>query len=813
MKILKFGGSSLATAERIERVVDIVRSAKEGHDVAVVVSALGGVTDDLLEAARLAAGREAVYNDRLQEIEQRHTNVLNEVSSPRERAAVHDEIACCFRDLHDLLHGTYLLREASPSILDNISSYGELLSSHIVASAMRRAGLDAEPCDARKLIVASTHFGDSQVDLETTYERIRGKFAQLDQPLQVVTGFIAATPEGRTTTLGRGGSDYTAALLGAAVNAAEIEVWTDVPGVMSADPRVAPAARSIDTMGYAELMELSHFGAKVVHPPSINPARSRGIPLSIRNTFDPEHPGTRITANAKAESAHPVRGIASIRGMALLRLDGTGMVGVPGIVMRLFGALARQQISVTLISLSSSEHSICFAVSSDDVDMARRSIEKEFDLELQVGQIDPLVIEHDMTVIAAVGAGMRHRHGISGRLFGVLGDHGVNVRAISQGSSELNISLVVAACDEAKAVNVIHDAFLYPNLRTVEVCVVGVGRVGKAFLDQLRDHHDSLVETKGVDVRLTAVAGRTQALIDPQGLDPGNAIERLRREGHGYQLDDFAAFDGERPHRVLVDCTASKEVIRCYDRMLESGISVVTANKMRVAGPRESWEALRKLGPGRLYCETTVGAGLPVLGTLQYLQSTGDQVVRIEGVLSGTLGYLTYQLGEGHRFSDVVREAHKLGYTEPDPREDLGGNDVARKLLILGRIAGQSLEPEDVDVEPLLPDSSWYDLTIEEFWERLPELDTHFAERQAQAAAGGGRLCYVAKLGTGSACVALSEIGPDHPCFGIRGTDNLIAVYTDRYTDTPLVIQGPGAGPEVTAAGVFGDILRAVAEA
>lgn len=812
-KILKFGGTSVATAENIRSVAEIVRAASASGGVAVVVSALGGVTDGLLRCVRLAAARDAAYNDRRREIEGRHLAVLDEVSSPDERAAVRDEIAAAFRDLHDLLHGAYLLREASSRIRDGISSYGERLSSHIVAAAFRRAGLRAAPCDARRLIVTGSEFGAAQVDLVTTYERIRRHFEQPDLALQVVTGFIAATPEGQTTTLGRGGSDYTAALLGAALEVDDVELWTDVPGVMSADPRVAPAARSIETLSYDELMELSHFGAKVVHPPSVYPARSRGIRLAIRNTFDPAHPGTVVTAETTPDGEHPVRGIASIPDVALMRLEGAGMVGVPGIAMRLFGALAQERISVILISQASSEHSICFAVAAKDVEAAKRSVDREFDLECRVGHIDPLIVEEDMTVVAAVGAGMWHRHGIAGRLFGVLGEHGVNVRAICQGSSELNISLVVEACDEARAVNVVHDAFLFPTRRVVEVFVVGVGRVGGALLAQFHEHRRELADRRDVELRLTAVAGSRAALADAGGLDPGTAAERLAAEGRPYELDHLAAsFADAKARRVFVDCTASAEVTRCYERLLRGGADVVTANKLRIAGERSSWEEIRDLGPGRLFFETTVGAGLPVVGTLEYLQSTGDRVHRIEGVLSGTLGYIADELGAGRAFSEAVREAHARGFTEPDPRQDLGGHDVARKLLILARVTGRDLEPEDVAVEPLLPDAGWQELADDEFWRRLPELDAAFAERQRAAAAAGRRLCYLAELGGEGASVALVTVGQDHPCFGIRGTTNLIAVNTDRYADSPLVVQGPGAGPAVTAAGVFGDILRAVAQ-
>ncbi len=814
MKILKFGGSSVATADRIRTVVEIVREARRNDRLAVVVSALGGVTDVLLDAAHMAASRDEAYKDKLTEIETRHFETLAELTSPADRAPVHDDIVEAFRDIGDLLHGTFLLREASPRIRDSIASYGERLSAHVVAAAARHAGLDAEPCDARRLIVTGPEFGAAQVDSKVSYARIREHFGRQDLPLQIVTGYIGATPEGQTTTLGRGGSDCTASLLGAALEASDVELWTDVNGVMSADPRLVPAAAPIERLSYDELMELSHFGAKVVHPPSVHPARRQGTRLWIKNTLQPDFPGTVVTDEAEARGKRPIRGIASIPRVALLRLEGDGMVGVPGIAMRLFGAVAREKVSVILISQASSEHSICLALTSEDVPAAARSIEEEFTLERRVGLIDPLVVEDEMAVIAAVGAGMRARVGIAGKLFAVLGSHGVNVRAISQGSSELNISLVVEARDEARAVNAIHDALLFPGRKVVELCLIGTGRVGGTLLEQIAEQQKALATKRGMKVRLAVVGGRSRVLTDPAGLDPATAPQRLRAEGEPYDLGELVTslVEDRQPKTVFVDCTASAEVTRCYDRLLAAGIDVVTANKLRLAGPGADYESLKRARPGRLFFETTVGAGLPVIGTLEYLLSTGDRVRRIEGVLSGTLGFLADQLGAGRSFSETVRRAYDLGYTEPDPREDLSGRDVARKLLILGRLVGCEMEPEDVEVEPLLPDSSWNGLEMEDFWQRLGELDASFAERQAAASREGARLCYLARLDDCGARVSLEAVDAAHPCAGLRGTDNLIAVYSDRYRETPLVVRGPGAGPEVTAAGVFGDILRSVAE-
>jgi aspartokinase/homoserine dehydrogenase 1 len=532
---------------------------------------------------------------------------------------------------------------------------------------------------------------------------------------------------------------------------------------------------------------------------------------------------------AEPAPGYPIRGISSIHGVALLRLEGDGMVGVPGIAMRLFGALAREGISVILISQASSEHSICFAVEPAAVDAAAAAVRREFALERAAGLIDELVVEREMAVVAAVGSGMRERPGIAGRLFGVLGDHGVNVRAVAQGSSERNISLVVARGDEARALDRIHETFFFPGRQTAEITLAGAGRVGGELLAQIAARRGALERERGLRLRLTGVAGRRGALVDPEGpegIDPERAAERLHAALGGAGSGDPAGASGllelsavvdrlaavRRPLRVFVDATAGDEVPAHYERLLAAGVAVVTANKRRLAGPLAGWRSLRAAGPGRLYFETTVGAGLPVILTLHHLLETGDALRRLDGALSGTMGFLMDRLDRGEPLSAALARAHELGYTEPDPREDLGGRDVARKLLILARVAGHDLEPDDVEVEPLVAVEPWAGLDLDGFWRRLPEADAGLARRREAAAGRGRRLRYLASFADGRARVALEEVGPDHPCFGIAGTDNLIAIRSDRYRDSPLAVRGPGAGPAVTAAGVFADVLRAVAE-
>lgn len=820
MHVCKFGGTSVATPDAIRRVVAIVEHKLRQTPVVVVVSAFGGVTNRLLGMAEAAARRDGDWERIWTELRDRHMDAAGELLAGDALSAVRHEIEARFDEVHELARGIYLLREHSPRSSDSLVTYGERLSAGVVAAALRAAGLAAEAVDTRNTIVTDAQFGRATVDLETSYDRLRTRLGAVEG-VAVVTGFTGSTPEGHTTTLGRGGSDYTAALVGAALDARAVELWTDVPGVLSADPRVVPEAFPQEAMSYAELMELSHFGAKVVYPPSIHPARSRNIPLWIKNTFDPDHPGTRVSEEAPPSDG-PVRGITSIRRVALMRLEGAGMVGVPGIAQRLFGALARERVSVILISQSSSEHSICFAVTSDDAPSARSAVDSEFELERRLGLVDDAVAELDHTVIAAVGEQMAHRPGIAGRLFAVLGAHGINVRAIAQGSSELNISLVVEAADEARAVRVVHDTFFASHRRRLDVAVLGIGRVGSALLEQIDGARARLAEREGLDLRLVAVADSRHMAVDVDGL---GAVDRAR-------LDTSPALDRDRlldalcrPNgaaKVLVDCTAADGMTELYRAALGAGASVVAANKKPFSGRGDDFRKLLDAARGRsLLFETTAGAGLPVLGPLRDLVRTGDRVLGIDAVLSGTLQAVLSRLSADTPLSAAVRSAYDDGLTEPHPYEDLSGTDVMRKLCILARLAGLPLEPEgimlepeEIVVEPLIDADPWGTLDLETFWQRLPELDDAFEARRGRAEQDGHRLVYLASLrlpveaGAPVLRVGLEAVGPEHPAFGLDGPDNLVAVTTERYLASPLVVRGPGAGPAVTAAGLFADLLR-----
>ncbi len=812
LHVLKFGGTSLASAERIERVGQIVTRANQDARVVVVVSAMGGVTSDLIDASVLAAQGDEAYLAVLDRVVALHDEPLASLVAEQERERVLAAYQTWAEELEDRLHGISLVGECTVRTLDAVLAFGELVSSTLLTAMLRKSGMDAEACDARALIVTDDAFGSARVDRETTAERVRVHFAATDA-IQVVTGFIASSPGGETTTLGRGGSDYTAALLAADLSADRLEIWTDVDGVMSADPRLVPQAFPLAKLSYEELMELSHFGAKVVYPPSVHPARERRIPLVIRNTFNVEFDGTHVGEDAAAATAGPVRGISSINDVALLRLEGDGMVGVPGVVARLFQALARDEVNVILISQASSEHSICFAVAPASVARVLRSVEDEFSLERTVGLVEHLIVEEDLSIIAAVGEAMRDTLGIAGRLFSVLGQCGVNVHAIAQGSSELNISLVVAKSDEVRALQALHDAFFQPRASTAQVFLAGVGNVGAALLTQIEEMAHKGDEGGGTVLRLVGVASSRRSLLDGSGVSIAEWQQHLEASDRAPDAVIEQALEPTRGAKIFVDCTASEEISGRYEDLLASGTAVVAANKWAFSGSMDRYRALTSpaAGSARAYFETTVGAGLPVLRTISDLVATGDEIVSVEGVFSGTLGFVIGEVMAGRSFSEALAEARAGGYTEPDPREDLSGRDAVRKLLIVARVAGMVIEPADVRVESLLPGDGWQNSGIDSFMSRTPEVDETFAQRRTDAIEQGRHLCFLGSVSREGATVGLTAVAREHPCYGISGTDNVIIIRTVRYP-TPVVVRGAGAGPEVTAAGVLADILAAVRE-
>lgn len=842
MKVLKFGGSSVADAGRLQVAARIVRRRLEGSAAngAVVVSALGGVTDRLLGlASACLEGRDPAEAAREAEaLRVHHLDIAGQVAADDERPAVAatveslcDDLASALSDCAPDGAGDGRSNEA---LIDRIVCHGELLSTQLLAAALRAEGLPAAACDARPMVSTDRSFQGATVDLEPTLRAIASHFAALgrDAPLQVITGFLGSSPEGETTTLGRSGSDLTAALVGAALEAERIEIWTDVPGVMTADPRRVEDALPIPRLSYEEMLELSHFGARVVYPPTVTPARRKGIPLLVRNTLDPEHPGTLIDDDGLARErarGTAVTGISSIDDVHLMLLVGDNLVGTPGVAARLFDALAASGASAILISQASSEHSICFAVEPGVSEAARKAVDAEFQAEIMAGSVRPIRVERDQSIVAVVGDGMRDRPGIAGRVFGILGRRGVNVRAVAQGSSERNISMVVARADEGRAVRWIHREFFHRAASgRLAVYVLGVGGVGSALLRQLAAERESL-SRQGIDLQLRGLASsrymhlqtrRGRSLDAGAARDPEGWRSVLERSGEAADLNRLLDHLGETAagggRTVLVDVTASGSLAAVYHGALAAGAAVASANKLPFAGPIADFRAFRSNGAQNVFHEATVGAGLPVLHTADMLLGAGDRIDTVSGVFSGTLAYLTGKLGAGDVWSEAVREAHRLGYTEPDPRDDLGGLDVARKLLILARICGCDLDLDDIEVEPMLDRPDLADLPLDAWWERLAKADGEMRHRFADAASAGLELAYLAELDlsgeAAAARVGLRAVPADHPVAGMPASDNMFVFRSRRYRERPLVVQGPGAGTDLTAGGVFADILRAWAE-
>ena len=842
MKVLKFGGSSVADAGRLQAAARIVERQLDGcpGDGAVVVSALGGVTDRLLAlAAGALDGTEGAEAEREADaLRDHHLRIAAEVAVeadlPALRAAINELCDGLVRELGDCARAGVTPERPREAWIDRIVCHGELLSAQLLAAALRVRGLPAEARDARPLVRTDRSFQAALVALEPTMDAIASHFAGIgeDGPLQVVTGFLGSTPEGETTTLGRSGSDLTASLVGAALDAERIEIWTDVPGVMTADPRRVEDALPIPRLSYEEMLELSHFGARVVYPPTVTPARRKAIPLLVRSTLDPEHPGTLVDGGRDRQRARgtAVTGISSIDDVHLMLLVGDNLVGTPGVAARLFDALAASGASAILISQASSEHSICFAVEPGVSEAARQAVDAEFRSEIESGSVRPLVVERDQSIVAVVGDGMRERPGIAGRVFGILGRRAVNVRAVAQGSSERNISMVVAKADQGRAVRWIHREFFHGAASgRLAVYVLGVGGVGSALLRQLAAERDAL-ERRGIDLQLRGLASsRFMELAVRRGgrrLDPGTAADpdgwraALEQGGEAADLDRLLEHLGETAagggRTVLVDVTASGDLSAVYHRALAAGAAVVSANKLPFAGPIADFRAFHADGGANVFHEATVGAGLPVLHTVDLLLGAGDPIESVSGVFSGTLAYLTGELSARQVWSDAVRRAHRLGYTEPDPRDDLGGLDVARKLLILARLCGADLEMDDVDVAPMLDRPDLADLPLEDYWQRLASADEEMAARFAEARSDRLELAYLAELDTSgeaaTARVGLRAVPPDHPVAGMPASDNMFVFRSQRYDARPLIVQGPGAGTELTAGGVFGDILRAWAE-
>lgn len=812
MKVLKFGGSSVAKPERIAGVVNILQKYyAKGDRFTVVFSAFGGVTDSLIEMGNLAAQGNDKYVELFEAFSQRHADAANSLLKGDHLQRVMPELENNHEVLRNLLYGVFLVREASPRTMDYILSFGERNAAFIIANVMRQNGIPAGYLDARKIIKTDNHFGSAKVDFDATYQLIHEYYHQ-NTDIQIVTGFLGSTKGGLTTTLGRGGSDYTAAILAAGLNAKVIEIWTDVDGVMTADPRKVKKAFTLPTMTYAEAMEMSHFGAKVIYPPTLQPALAKKIPLYIKNTFNPDFEGTFISDKADL-GVHPVKGISSISQVTLLTLQGSGLFGVPGIASRLFGSLAQAGINIILITQGSSEHSITFAVQPQSATKARKKVESEFEFEIRQGMVDQIKVEEELSVVAIIGENMRYRPGISGRLFQALGKNGINIIAIAQGSSELNISVVVQKTDEAKALNAIHEAFFLSDTQVLHLYMVGTGLIGSTLIEQIKAQANFLKEKRSLEIKIVGLANSKTMYFDEEGVDLHKWKQLLTASD---QKTDIAGFidrmkNYNLSNAIFVDNTADAKVASFYESILDASISISTPNKIATSSSYLQYQRLKTIAERRgvpFRYETNVGAGLPVISTLEDLISSGDRIIKIEGVLSGSLSFIFNAFDGSRPFSEIVQEARKRGFTEPDPRIDLNGIDVRRKLIILARETGLPLEAGDVTIHQILPESCQMAPDVDAFFDALVAADDHFAAMHREAESTGKALRFIAKLENNNASIGLEAVDASHPFYSLSGSDNMIVFTTERYKERPLVVRGPGAGAEVTAAGVFAEIIK-----
>ena len=811
MQVLKFGGTSVANAENINKVVAIVKESIKRDTTVVVVSALGGVTDLLLDAAALAADGNELYKEKLATIELRHIDAVKQLIPVVQQSQLLSLVKRSCNEIEDICNGIFLLRELTARSKDRIGSYGEWLSSQIIAAKFNADGTEAVWKDARELIVTNADYTAAEVDFAETEKKIKYFFSKEIAALFILPGFIATDKNGITTTLGRGGSDYTAAIIAASVHAKLLEIWTDVSGMMTADPRLTSNARIIPNISYQEAMELSHFGAKVIYPPTIQPVMSKGIPVWIKNTFAPDDKGTVIEAVAKGKG-DIVRGISSINKIALISLEGSGMIGIPGFSKRLFEALSSEKINVILITQSSSEHSICVGIDSGSAAKAKHAVDSAFANEIALQKVEPLIIESSLSIVALVGESMKNHTGISGRMFSAMGRNGVNVRAIAQGSSEKNISAVIATQDVRKAINVLHEEFFETTYKQVNLFITGTGNVGAKLLGQLKQQLDFLQKEMRLQVRVIGLSNSRKMLIEEEGVDMNTWQENLAA-GEPADLQKFVQEIINRNLRnaVFVDITANEKVAAVYDQLLQKSISVVACNKVAASSAYNNYKNLKDLArefSSQFLFETNVGAGLPVIATLNDLVHSGDRIHKMEAVLSGTLNFVFNNYTGSRLFADVVKQAQEEGYTEPDPRLDLGGTDVMRKIMILAREAGHKIEMADIVNNSFMP-ASCMQGTVEDFYKEMANEEAHFKQLVEKAEMAECKLKFVASFENGKAAVGLQHIDPKHDLYHLYGKDNVVLFYTDRYKEQPLVVKGAGAGAEVTASGVFADIIRA----
>jgi aspartokinase/homoserine dehydrogenase 1 len=805
MKVLKFGGTSVGSAENIQRVKEILMG--QDDDVIVVVSALGGITDKILSAAKMAAIGTGYFQAELTEINTRHYETIEKLFAEDMQADIKAKTTVLLEELERIIHGVSLIGELTPKTLDKIGGFGERLSSLIISEYIT----ESKWFDSSKLIRTNSDFGKAIVDFSVTNPLIQEAFASF-KGIAIIPGFIASNESGDYTTLGRGGSDYTGAIMAAAIDAASLEIWTDVNGFMTADPRVISKAYTIKTLSYSEAMELSHFGAKVIYPPTILPVYKKGIPVHIKNTMEPAAEGTLITDSKLNGKDLPIKGISSISNITLITIQGLGMVGVTGISARLFGALARQNVNVILISQASSENSISFAIDSSSSTKAETAIRQEFDREIQLDQINKITIEDNLAIVAIVGENMKHATGVAGKLFNTIGKNGINIIAIAQGASELNISWVVKVSDLRKTLNVVHESFFLSQNVELNVFLLGIGLVGGNLLEQIKLQQPKLLSEKHLKIKLAGVANSKKMLFNRDGIDIATFREKLLNEGQESSLENFKneIIKLNMYNSIFVDCTANDQAAGLYAELLNANVSIVTANKVAASSEYENYALLKKIAKrkgAKFLFETNVGAGLPIITTLNDLVNSGDTILKIEAVLSGTLNFIFNTISETVPLSQTIRMAKDQGYAEPDPRIDLSGVDVARKLLILVRESGYQFDMKDIKINTFVP-GKYFEGSVDDFWKNIPEIDAEFEVNRKKLSAAGRFWRFVAKFENGKAEIGLQEIGANHPFADLQGSNNLVMFTTERYHDFPMIIKGYGAGAAVTAAGVFADIIR-----
>lgn len=804
MKVLKFGGTSVGSVENLREVKKIVASQKD--DVVVIVSALGGVTDTILNMARTAATTRTFPTTEMMEVTTRHLTIIETLLNGTTRSLVEEKIQTCLDDLQNLIQGVSLIGELTPKTEARISSMGEILSSNIIAPF-----LEATYINSRELIKTDNNYLSAVVNYELTNENIKSACAGFTG-VALAPGFIASNKEDELTTLGRGGSDFTGAIYAAALDAASFEIWTDVSGFMTADPRVIRKAYPIDYLTYSEAMELSHFGAKVIYPPTILPVYKKKIPVRIKNTSQPDAPGTLIGHEKLASKDRMIKGISSISSISLITLQGAGMVGVTGISMRMFTALAHKNINVILISQASSENSISVAVPTAVAPVAADAVNEEFAHEMEIGYVNGVAVEDDLSIVAIVGENMKESAGIAGKLFNTLGKNGVNIRAIAQGASELNISWVVKTGDLRKTLNVVHEGFFLSAYKELNLFLIGIGTVGGNFIKQLKQQQQKLFEEKRLKLKLVGVANSKKMLFERDGIDLDHYFELLKNSDKVSNFSNYIQemIDMNLYNSVCIDCTANEKLADHYHQILDARISIVAANKVAASSAFINYKKLKETAVRngiKFFFETNVGAGLPILSTIKDLINSGDKIIKIQAVLSGTLNFIFNTLSEDIPLSKAITMAKEAGYSEPDPRIDLSGKDVARKLLILARESGYEVDESSIQVERFIPDSLFKG-SIDQFWSGLKELDAKFEAERKALTAENKKWRFIGTFEESGSNASLQVVEHTSPFYELEGSNNIVLITTERYNEYPMLIQGYGAGADVTAAGVFADIMR-----